>query len=192
MGRPAARYSNSLSGDVYRSEIRVAVFGRTEHVRGREIPGDGSRFDHARELHALGYRQVRRAVLQTTQILFHRVAADDQSLDAGQTGKGLEQDVHALPRIQMSGICHHRRTGRRRSDERPRSRQTHAIRDDHERRPIAEAVRHSAASARVIVMYPSAPCHTRDSRAASLASLDRLGDCALPSSCGSAPLTAGV
>ena len=110
IGRPAAMYSNSFSGDVNRVEIADAGFGSASTSRARSSAATSRGRDQSRERHAR--RQCRAAPPAPSPAPGPVPSrARRRSAPARPAARQrLEQDVDALPGIQVACV---RRVGRR-------------------------------------------------------------------------------
>ena len=122
IARPAAMYSNSLSGDVTWVEIADVGFGQRRGCRparaapapptGGTCPVKVDAIVDARVVHASARRRA--------QIGLLFVAADDQRRRPRAPRQRVEQDVDALPRVEVPGIADDRsRCGPATPDMRP-------------------------------------------------------------------------
>ncbi len=138
-----------------------------QHARTAQQLGHSCRFNHAGERDAIADVELPRQRLQPSEVGLFGVPTHDQAACVRHERERFEEDVDPLPGVQVPRVGNDRlrtpgvelHVGSRRDSRRRRGR-----RPDDRDRP-SRAVR-SAASAAVIVTYPSAPCHTRASRRA--------------------------
>ncbi len=114
MARPAAMYSNNLSGDVAWLEMADAGFGsarisascrRAATAAGGELSG---------ELDAIDDAEPCRKRTQPLQIRLLFMAADDEPANVGHARESLDQHVDTFPRVEVAGIADRHRCYRRR------------------------------------------------------------------------------
>ncbi len=99
------RYSNSLRAK-YTFGNRRGRVRQHEHGRARERGRDLARRDESRERRrgpAIPSSRTRR--LEARQIALGRMAAHDQTSNARRERERFDEDVHALPRIEVPGVA---------------------------------------------------------------------------------------
>ena len=68
------------------------------------MPGDIGRRHVAGDGDAIGQSEIADERLHARKVTLAGVSADDEAVDAGRERQGADEDVHALPGVEVTGV----------------------------------------------------------------------------------------